>query len=225
MTEPLLVGVPADYRPFAFRSSSGALVGLDVELVEALCSRTGLKPEWRLVPWGRLEAAIDAGEIDLAAGGVTVSPERLARCSFLPSHLSFWKTGLVRRRDLARFRTPLDLNVPGIRVLKNPGGTNERWVDAHLDRASVLLWNENEEIPGRVAAGFADLMVTDVIEARWYADRNPLLAVLPLHLTDLQQKALMLAQGSRFSKALHEAFENLHASGELSRLLAHWNLS
>lgn len=225
MTKQLRVGVPADYRPFAYRSSAGALVGLDVELVEALCRRSGLTPEWRIVPWERLEAAIEDDEIDLAAGGVTISPERRARCSFLPPYLSFWKTGLVRRRDLARFRTTTDLNASGVRVLKNPGGTNERWVDAHLDRASVSLWNENEEIPGRVAAGFADLMVTDVIEAHWYADRNPALAVLPLRLTELQQKALMLARGSRFAGALQEAFEHVHASGELSHLLAHWKLS
>ena len=75
-----------------------------------------------------------AGRFDLAAGGVSWTPERARITTALPRYAPFGKVALIRRAAAERFQTPEDLNQPGVRVIKNPGGTNERWVDEHLTR-------------------------------------------------------------------------------------------
>lgn len=223
MTPYLRAGIPGDFRPFACLEPDGRLTGHDVELLEALAREAGM--ELRIVPtdWTGLAEGLGR-DYEVAAGGVSITPEREARGDFLPAYAPFWKTGIVRREALGRFRSPEDLNDPSVTVIKNPGGTNERWVDANLTRARVILEPDNVAIPSRVAAGDGDLMVTDITEARHYAALDERLAVLPFPLTPVQTKGIWMAKGWADASRLRNAWTRLEEDDTLRRLLARWEL-
>lgn len=163
----LRVGTPADYRPFAMLEEN-AYVGHDVELVKAMAETAGWKVEFVRTPWKDLKAGLAENRFDVAVGGITQTVERTGLGVFLPGYAPFGKVALVTAGTASKYRTPEDLNQPSVRVIKNPGGTNEKYVLEHMQKAQISTHEKNYEIPGLIAEGKGDVMITETAEARIY---------------------------------------------------------
>jgi Na+/H+-dicarboxylate symporter len=83
----LRVGYMADALPFSFFNDDGDLVGLDVELANALSSELGLRLEFVPVTRDDLEDTLARGECDLVMSGVAVTTERASRLLFSSAYL------------------------------------------------------------------------------------------------------------------------------------------
>ena len=146
-TKTLRVGTPGDYRPFAMKEN-GRYVGHDVELLEAMAKAAGWKVEYVDTSWPKLSADFKADKFDVAMGGITPTVARLKLGAFLPGYVTFGKVALVNASKAKQFTTNESLNRPDVRVIKNPGGTNELYVNQHLTKAQVTTHQKNAEIPG-----------------------------------------------------------------------------
>lgn len=60
-----------------------------------------------------------------------------------------------------------------MKVLVNPGGTNERFDRANLHRADIVVFPDNTRIFDELAAGQADLMITDAVETKLQQRLHP----------------------------------------------------
>jgi cyclohexadienyl dehydratase len=78
------------------------------------------------------------------------------------------------------YKTLDDINQPGVRVMENPGGTNEKLAKEWLPDADITIHEGNAEIPGLIAQGEADVMITETCEAGYYAGRDERLAAPPI---------------------------------------------
>jgi cyclohexadienyl dehydratase len=58
-----------------------------------------------------------------------------------------------------------DIDRPGVKIGVNPGGTNQRFVDANIKQATVVVIERNLSIPEKIVAGDVDVMITDNVEA------------------------------------------------------------
>ena len=83
----------------------------------------------------------------------------------------------MRAGDRAKYRTLADIDKPGVRIAVNPGGTNQKFVNANIKLATVTVVEKNLSIPDLVATGQADVMITDGVEAALAAENDPRLAV------------------------------------------------
>ena len=101
---------------------------------------------------------------------------------------------LVRSADKAKFTTADSLNQASVRVIKNPGGTNEAYVLANLKAAQVATHDKNAEIPALIADGKGDVMITETYEALHYAKADPRLhaAFINAPLTPVNTLGFML---------------------------------
>ena len=169
-TKTLRVGTPGDYRPFAMKEN-GRYVGHDVELLEAMARAAGWKVEYVDTTWPKLSADFKADKFDVAMGGITPTVARLKLGAFLPGYVTFGKVALVNASKAKQFTTHESLNRPDVRVIKNPGGTNEKYVLEHLTKAQVSTHPNNAEIPGLIAEGKGDVMITETMEAKLYAKK------------------------------------------------------
>ena len=134
-TKTLRVGTPGDYRPFAMKEN-GRYVGHDVELLEAMAKAAGWKVEYVDTTWPKLSADFKADKFDVAMGGITPTVARLKLGAFLPGYVTFGKVDARERFEgetVHHARKPS--NRPDVCVIKNPGGTNELYVNQHLTKA------------------------------------------------------------------------------------------
>jgi cyclohexadienyl dehydratase len=82
------------------------------------------------------------------------------------------KRPIVRCADAQRFVSLDAINRPEVRVVVNPGGTNERFATAHFRGAALRVHPDNRTIFDEVAEGRADLMVTDGAEVDYQSRRH-----------------------------------------------------
>ena len=60
--------------------------------------------------------------------------------------------------------------------MENPGGLNEKFARENLPDAMLIIHDINQEIPGLIASGEADVMITEVMEAGYYVGQDSRLA-------------------------------------------------
>src|SRR6516225_3712053 len=71
----LVVGTSPVYPPLEFKNPETlTLVGLDIDLVEEIGRRLGLKVEWQEQSFDQLINSLDTNRIDMGASGITDIP-------------------------------------------------------------------------------------------------------------------------------------------------------
>ncbi|MFZ2468431.1 MAG: transporter substrate-binding domain-containing protein, partial [Parvibaculum sedimenti] len=121
------------------------------------------------------------------------------------------------------FQTLKQIDQPGVRLIVNPGGTNEKFARAHIHRATVILHKDNGTIFDEIVAGRADLMITDAVEARVQAKLQPTLcAVHPDRPFDHAEKAYLLPKDEELKRAVDSWLAEAKRSGEFARGWKKW---
>lgn len=92
------IGTEGTYAPFTFHDASGALVGFDVEIGEAIAEKLGVEAEFVEGPWDGLIAGIDANRYDVVINQVGINEERQAKYDFSEPYIAS-KAALVVKDD------------------------------------------------------------------------------------------------------------------------------
>lgn len=214
----LRVGTTGDYAPFS-SDRDGTLRGADIALAEALARHWGLTLALVRTTWPTLMEDLKNHRFDLAASGISITAERRRVADFSAAYFFDGKTPIARREDATRFVSLEQIDQPGVRVIVNPGGTNERFARDNFPRASLTVHPDNRTIFDEIAAGRADVMVTDGIEVRLHALRNPALQGTRLAPFTRAGKAMLLPQGSELTARLDTWLTPQIARGEIEALI------
>jgi polar amino acid transport system substrate-binding protein len=75
-TRTLVVGTSATYPPFASENAQKQIVGFDVDVINAIAQKTGLRVRLVNTPFVGIFASLDNGDIDLIVSGVTINDRR-----------------------------------------------------------------------------------------------------------------------------------------------------
>ena len=173
----LLVGTAGDYKPMSFLDpETGTYWGFDTELAEDLARALGVEIQYVPTSWPTLMEDTLAGKFDLAICGITVTDARKEQALMSEGYLENGKTVLCRAEDAGKYTSLEAINRPEVRVMENPGGLNEKFARANLPDATLIIHGVNEEIPGLVASGEADVMITEIMEAGYYVGQDSRLA-------------------------------------------------
>ncbi len=90
----LRVGYAKDRLPFAFKNSNGHVVGYDMELMQALAKDMGVNLDVVRINWDKVSEELQSGRVDIAVGGISISPQRALKFTFSKSYLDEY-IGLV----------------------------------------------------------------------------------------------------------------------------------
>jgi cyclohexadienyl dehydratase len=169
----LRVGMTGDYAPFSLRGPDGTFSGADVGMAKQLAGRLGVALVIVPTSWKTMKAGLEADRYDIAMGGVSITPDRAAVGDFSILLIRDGKRPIVRCADTTRYVSLASIDQPGVRVIVNPGGTNERFAKSHFAQATLVEHPDNRTIFDALAAGQADVMVTDGTEVDYQARLHP----------------------------------------------------
>jgi cyclohexadienyl dehydratase len=221
----LRVGMTGDYLPFtSLDKATQTFRGFDVDMAEQLGKALGVKVEYVQTAWPQLSKDFATDKFDIAMGGVSITLDRQKLGLFSAPIMREGKTPIARCTDTAKFATIADIDKSGVRVIENPGGTNERFACANLKNAEITIHGDNVTIFDEIAKGNADLMITDASETRYQQKlhQGVLCAVHPDKPFDFAEKAYWLQRDGAFKafvdQWLHIAMEN----GSFAKIYGAW---
>jgi cyclohexadienyl dehydratase len=215
---------PGDYKPFSFLKPDGSYEGIDIDLANSLATAIGAKLELVKTSWANLVPDFAAGKCDIAIGGISVTTERQKRVFFSSAYMVNGKTPIVRCDDVKKFQTVADIDKAGVRVVANPGGSNERFAKANFKTATLTIHPENLTIFDEILAKRADVFVTEAAEALTQQKLKPgLCAVNPDKPLQYGEMAYMLPRNDAVMKSFVDQWLHLsRASGEYQKTVDKW---
>ncbi|WP_337266715.1 transporter substrate-binding domain-containing protein [Oryzifoliimicrobium ureilyticus] len=169
----LRIGTTGDYKPFTYKGPDGEFTGADIAVVKELAAHIGVKPVFVTTTWKTMLDDLRANRFDIAVGGITINPERAKVGDFSVSTGSDGKRPIARCNDSEKYTTLEAINQPSVRLIVNPGGTNEKFAHENLGKASLEIFPDNRKIFDQIAADKADVMVTDGVEVDLQSKLHP----------------------------------------------------
>ena len=217
----LRVGTTLDYAPFSYLSEGGEQEGLDIVLATQLAEFLDASLVWVRTSWPTLMEDFRSGAFDVGMSGISIIPSRAREGFFTTAYHEGGKTPITHCNLKNRFTSLDTIDRAGVRVIVNPGGTNERYVNSALKAATIVRHPDNETIFEALRAGKADLMITDAIEVLVMAKRyDDLCPSMPGSLLTQQNKGWLLAKDPALLARVEQFLGPLIESGELDRLKA-----
>ena len=172
----LRVGTTGDFKPFSFLNpASNDYEGHDIDAAKLLAESLGVKVQFVKTTWPTLLKGLQEDQYDISMTGITRTLARQRVANLSHPYINVGKSPLIRVADRERFKTLADIDKTGVKIGVNPGGTNQRFVDANLKQATVVVIEKNLSIPEKIVAGEVDVMITDNVEAMLVAKQEPLL--------------------------------------------------
>lgn len=179
--QALLVGTTGDYKPLTwFDPATGQYSGEAIDLVKAFAAANGYDITFVRTTWPTMERDLHDGKFQMAAGGISRTPERENDALLSDPIGSTGKVALVRCGDQQKYESLAEINRQTTRVVENRGGTNEKFALSNIDKATVIIVPNNAMPFDYLKTNKADVMFTDSTEAAYQQKlHNGLCAVHP----------------------------------------------
>lgn len=222
-TRTLKVGLTGDYAPYSVRGPDGAVVGADVTMAHALAESLGVTLEIVPTTWKTMKADLQDDRFDIAMGGVSVTPDRAAAVGdFSIPVMHDGKRPIVRCSNKDLYTSIETIDRPSVRVVVNPGGTNERFAQANFPHAHLQEHADNRTIFDELVNQQADVMVTDGAEVDYQARRHAgvLCAANVAGSFDHFDKAYWMTRDTALKEAVDKWLEKALKAGNYDKALA-----
>ncbi len=214
------VGTTGDYLPFSYWRGDN-LDGIDIELAYDLARTLNVRVEFVETTWPTLMDDLMADKFDIGMSGITITDDREKLAMFsLPMHEG-GKAAIARDAEVDNFDTLQEINQPHVRVIFNPGGTNERFARDNFPNATLIENPENITVFEKIVSGDADVMVTDAIETIIQQRIHPELeAVNPNAPFNRSEKAYLFKKDDDFKTYLDQWIKDLKSTNKIEAIFA-----
>ena len=150
--------------------------------------------------------------------GVSITTARQQHAYFSAPYHVGGKSPITLCSRVHEFSSLEAIDQPDVRAIVNPGGTNERFIDAKLRRAKKTLHLDNRTIFDEIIKGNADLMITDRIEVKLQTKRHPALCgSMPDEALTYQEKGYMMPKDRALRLKVNQWLEEVHSQNILGR--------
>ena len=212
----LRVGTTGDYAPFSFSADGENFAGIDIDLAHELAAHLNVSAILVRTSWPALMRDFAAGEFDIGMSGISITEQRKQQALFSKPYHVGGKTPIARCDRINSFSSIPAIDQPGTRLIVNPGGTNEKFLDANFSRATKVLHEDNRRVFELIVDGAADLMITDKIEVALQSVLHPQLCGLAGNVTfTYQEKGYLIPRDPELQAAVNIWLVRTRQNGRL----------
>jgi polar amino acid transport system substrate-binding protein len=215
----LIVGTDATYAPMEYMDEKGNIVGIDIDIVNAIAEAAGFEVEFKNYGWEPLFPAVDNGEVDFAVSSITITPEREQSFAFSDPYFIANQLILVPEdsdveslEGLADKRVSVQINTTGHLVVADLlGKTSSKIVAAETMPLAI-----SEMINGNADASVGDNAV--ILD---YQKNNPNVKLKTVEDDSFEKEyyGLMVKKGNQeVLDLLNEGIEKIKSNGKLKEI-------
>ena len=220
----LVVGTAGSMPPLNMKAKDGSVIGYEADLAKYIAAGMGVKLRMETMGFSELLPALEAGKVDMVISGMTITPKRNLKVAFVGPYLASGKCILTKVETLAKADEIDDVDAGDRRLAVLKGSTSQGFVEAAVDRATVIPVNTYDEGVMMVRDNNADAMIADyslcAVSLLQYPDAGflsvfTLLTYEPLGIALPADDPLMVNWLSNF-------LNGLDGAGRLDELKVNW---
>lgn len=215
----LVVGTDATYAPMEYMDESGEIVGIDIDIVNAIAEEVGIEVEFKNIGWEPLFPALKNGEIDFAVSSITITDDRKKTYDFTDPYYIANQLILVPEdsditsfKDLKDKKVSVQINTTGHIVVKDLLGETS----TNIVAAETMPLAISDMINGN-----ADASVGDNSTVNEYIKSNPDAKIKTIEDSDFEKEyyGLMVKKGNtEVLYILNEGIQKLKENGKLEEI-------
>jgi len=168
----LVLGTASGYPPFEFVSveNNGNVIGIDVELAQAVADKLGVELVVRDMAFSELVMSLSMGDTDIVIAGMPETPERAEVVDFSNIYVNDEQTIIVRAEDAANYSSLADFSGKVVDV--EMGASSETVARDELTGANVNALSLIADCFTELAQGKCDAVVTGMVVGKQYVVNN-----------------------------------------------------
>jgi polar amino acid transport system substrate-binding protein len=219
----ITVAVENAYPPFnSIDQATGKGVGWDYDAVTEICKRLNCVPDFKEAAWDGIFPAMQAGEFDMLADGVTITDERAKIVDFSEPYVNVIQMLLVRA-DETRTLDQLKSD-PKALVSTQIGTTNEIVAKKNFPAERVKSFEDFGAAVLAVISGDVDGCVIDNVSAQGFMKENEGKLKIAGELASEEQLGFVFPPQSSLRDAVNAALDSMKADGTLDQINKNWGL-
>jgi polar amino acid transport system substrate-binding protein len=221
------IAVENAYNPFNFiDEATGEGKGYDYDLFAEACKRLNCKPEFVTTSWDTIVAVMggsgNADTFDIAADGITITPERAEHVDFSMPYISLSQQLLVRAEETRFTDVESAKAVEGLKFGAQPGTTNYDLTAETFGEDNIVAFDQYGLIVQALMSGDIDGMLIDNVAGQGYIDANPEKVKLTGAPLSTEELGFVYPKGSELVAPFDAALAQMKADGTLDTIYAKW---
>jgi ABC-type amino acid transport substrate-binding protein len=173
----IVVGTSADYPPYEFVDSTGKKAGFDIELMEEIGKRMGVKVEWADMPFDSLIAAVKEGKIDASISCFNYNEDRAKEVGFSKEYYNSEDSFIANKDFTGKIEKPED--VAAYKLGVQSGTVQDTWIKENLidknliKETNVQLYERVDQAALDLEAGRIQILMSDYVPAKALLKAHP----------------------------------------------------
>lgn len=219
--ETLRMGTNATFPPYEFYGDNGTdIVGIDADIAKAIADKLGMTLEIVDQDFDSLPAALEAGSIDIAAAGMTVTPDRQTQMDFSKSYATGVQVVIVPENSDIKSIDDLTGKLIGVQQ----GTTGDIYcaadpADGGYGEDAVRRFNSGPLAVEALKNGQVDCVVIDQEPAKNYVAANAGLSILDTEFA-VEDYAIGIKKGNtELLDKVNSALQELKADGTIDQII------
>ena len=217
----LRVGTEPTFAPFEFqKEGSKDFDGFDMDLIRAIGKQLNMKVEIQNMGFDALIPAINAGNIDAAIAGMSITPDRQKAVDMSDP---YYASGLVVvvNKDNEAVKSVKDLDNKGIAAQIGTTGAERA---AKVPGAKVKNFNTNSEVFLELKNKGVDAVIIDKPVAEYYLAQGggKETAKIVGETMEAESYGISLKKNSPLTAKINKALLDLKKNGEYDKLYEKW---
>jgi polar amino acid transport system substrate-binding protein len=219
----ITVAVENAYPPFnSIDEATNEGVGWDYDSVREICKRLNCVPEFKQASWDGIFPAMQAGEYDMLADGVTITDERKQIVDFSVPYVTVGQVVMVRADETG---TVEDLKADSTKIVGTQlGTTNEIVAKENFPEDRIKSFEDFGAATLALLAGDIDGVVIDNVSAVGFMDENQGKLKTIGQLTSDEQLGFVFPPGSDLRAPVDAALNAMKEDGTLDAINKKWGL-
>lgn len=213
------VGIDTTYPPFEYEEN-GEYKGIDIDLIHAIAENQGFKIELSPMDFGGIIPAMQAGQLDVAIAGMSITDDRKKVVDFSDPYFDAGIT-LVVKKDNNDIQTVSDLKGKTVAVKKGTSGAKFAEEHAEKEGFEITQFNDSPAMFQEVANGNADALIEDYpVIAYAIAQKNLGLKIVGDRLNgDQYGIAVLKGENEELLEKINKGLAELKENGKYDEIL------
>lgn len=223
----LSIGANPPFAPFEFKDSTGAIIGLEMDLGRAVAGVMGLEYDPQDMDFAMILPAVQAGSLDAGMSGFTDNEERRKSFDFV----NFLYAGIQWAQQPGAGVDPsnpcgLTVSVQRTTVSETDDVRPKAQAceDAGEEPITILSFDTADNAALAALVGRADAYSADSPVTAWAVERSDGELELVGDMFDAAPYGFAVPKGSALGPAMAQAMQHLIETGDYERILAQWNV-